>query len=73
MQPNEIGIYDMSGNVWEWVNDSYSVFGDKVQNPAVKVIRGGSAASPSKACTVSNRTPVPGANIKSTIGFRLAL
>ncbi|MDE6051394.1 MAG: formylglycine-generating enzyme family protein, partial [Paramuribaculum sp.] len=24
MQPNELGIYDMSGNVWEWISDIFS-------------------------------------------------
>lgn len=25
-QPNELGIYDMSGNAWEWCKDNYGVF-----------------------------------------------
>ncbi|MFA6705378.1 MAG: formylglycine-generating enzyme family protein [Bacteroidales bacterium] len=25
-KPNELGIYDMSGNAWEWVNDNYEIF-----------------------------------------------
>ena len=78
--PNELGIYDMSGNVWELCNDwidSYN--GDSQTNPAgpisgiTRVIRGGSWLNSVGSCRVSHRFgSLPGHRYLSN-GLRLAM
>ena len=79
-RPNELGIYDMSGNAWEWCQDSkYDYADEEVTDPyynlrgELRIMRGGSAASKWDACRVSNRSALPACSVKSTFGFRLAL
>ena len=82
--PNELGTYDMSGNVWEWCQDRFAPYtAEDVVNPTgpektesgldYRVMRGGSAAAFWDKCRTSNRTENKASLFKSTIGFRLAL
>jgi len=78
--PNELGIYDMSGNLWEWVSDWYSdVYynNGSVTNPAgpatgnFRVIRGGSWLHEAGACEVANRDNAYPSDKYRIFGFRV--
>jgi len=78
--PNELGIYDMSGNVYEWVNDWFESYTDAPQiNPQGppygfdKVARGGAWFGPAQNCRVTYRKYYPTYTTYSYLGFRLAL
>jgi uncharacterized protein (TIGR02145 family) len=79
--PNKLGIYDMSGNVYEWVGDWFGAYSSTAQTnpkgPASgdnRVIRGGSwnEVVKSVCCRVSTRSYNAPDYKSDKIGFRLA-
>ena len=81
-KPNELGLYDMSGNVMEWCSDVYSVeyYRKSLQNNpqgssmgSDHVVRGGYYASSAEWCRVSSRWHETSYHASFQIGFRLVL
>jgi uncharacterized protein (TIGR02996 family) len=80
--PNALGLYDLTGNVWEWVQDWFSPAGYSAHrrvNPVgpargrSRVLRGGSWSSYGWGCRIAYRNCIgPGAG-NNNFGFRPVL
>lgn len=77
-KPNGLGLYDMSGNVWEWCEDVYASYPSSTQdNPIVtngesrQVVRGGSSADEPFIVRVARRAGSSPSDRSYRLGFRL--
>ncbi|MBX3239213.1 MAG: formylglycine-generating enzyme family protein [Chitinophagaceae bacterium] len=80
-EPNELGLYDMTGNMWEWCQDRYTKFyyeenikysPEGPSEGSGRVRRGGSWFTSARNCRTSARSSVKEDYKDNSITFRLA-
>lgn len=71
--PNELGLYDMGGNVWEYCENDYRPTYNQNPDAGWKTIRGGSYRSDKRRCRPQSRLQWRADKTASQVGMRLAL
>lgn len=70
---NELGIYDMSGNVAEWCSDKYTMYDDLTRATKYNIARGGAWNSYATQCRTASRDYYAPNNKFDYLGLRLVL
>ncbi len=76
--PNGLGLFDMSGNAWEWVSDNYAEYGvDPLSDPYVmagdkRILRGGGWGHDAVEIRATHRSAWPRNDRCNQSGFRIA-
>ena len=81
LQPNAFGVYDIIGNVSEWVEDCYSATRDGLsesgappaeKNCAKRLVKGGSWGTLAHNVRIAERLPYSATHHDDSIGIRVA-